>query len=99
MPQYVRSAFEAYQTGDPWGLYGGRTLQPRPGLPDPAAIDRMAEAELWFLWVDRRERIVLQAIALKPTWDYLEAKFKRSRRTIKRWEMLALEKICERLNQ
>ena len=99
LPAYIRTAFEAYNTGDPFEYYGSRRPSPRPGAPEPRAIDRMIETLHWLRWLSRKERAVVQSLALRPTWDYVEAKFKRRRTTIKRWQKQALERICERLNR
>ena len=98
LPQYIRTAFENYMnSGDPWGLYAGVARAPKV-VPSSVEIDKYFEVMEWLGWLSRKERQVLMALAVFRTWDYLEARFKRSRRAIKRWEAKALERICERLN-
>ena len=99
MPAYIRTAFETYMNdGDPWGLYRNLKKAPKT-MPSNGAIDRCIDTLHWLAWLHLREKRVLLAIAAGAMWYELEGRFKRSRRTILRWQRKALEKICERLNR
>lgn len=87
-PEVVRQASEAYGYGEP-----ERVVIP----PSAREIDRMDEAVVWLLWLEKREAKLVWLRCSGIAWRDLEYVFHRNTRTLQRWYRGALETVALRL--
>lgn len=93
-PEFIREV-EAYR-----GKYDPMApTRVKLGPPEATAIDQAIEVAGWMLWLSRRDQRLVWDRATGRSNDYMEAKYKKSRRTLYRWWSKALRRISGRLNE
>ena len=83
---------------DFWEAFGWNEVQPRPGSPSPAAIDRMDETFRWLHWLDPDEVRLVWLRAEGVRWKLISHRFGINRSTAWRHWTFALIKVAGFLN-
>ena len=89
-PDVVQSVWEAGLTA---------TVEFRPALPLPAAIDKADEVLGWLLLLDERQRRLVWARANGAKWKRIGRAFGKSERCVQLWHRAAILCLVERLIQ